>query len=62
MSNVIKYRIVFEGEYEVNLCDYDTDDMNEIAVEEREFAHSDALTYLDSQTGCVPTEILILPK
>lgn len=60
MKKTLRYKIVIEGEYDVDSLDYDTEDVNEIAEQEREYANADPLDYINN-TGCEPVEILILP-
>lgn len=65
----LRYKIVVEGEYEVDPLDYDTVDADEIAEADRAFAKEDVAEFISSLaapgnfTGVSiePTEIIILP-
>jgi hypothetical protein len=60
MKKRLRYKIVLTGEYEVDPCDCDTNDVDEIAEIERDWAAADIANFI-ANYQLVPTEILILP-
>jgi len=60
MKMKFRYKIVLEGEYEVDPGLYDTDNPNEIAESEREWASDGIADFIDSN-NLEPTEVVIIP-